>query len=114
VKIYDWPQSRRAAGKEILKEEDFERIVRATEAILANPALRPAIAGGMSEVSVFWEEEFDGIPVRLSRFDYLRARVVDLKSMATFGHASDNECRAVQFRIPHPGAPLPQRPRGAR
>jgi hypothetical protein len=100
VKIYDVAvEQAREAGKDILPEEDYTRIVRATEAILANPALRSAIAGGVSEVSVFWTEEVDGVPVRLkSRFDYLKPRaVVDLKSMRpTFGRTFRQEClRAI-------------------
>ncbi len=98
AKIYDVAVAAATdAGKQILKEDDYVRIVRASEAILANPALAPAIAGeGRSEVSVFWTEEVDGVPIRLkARFDRLKPRaVIDLKSTRpTFGRSFDQECR---------------------
>ena len=98
AKIYDIAVLlAKEAGKAILKEEDYVRVVRASEAIMANPALAPAIAGeGMSEVSIFWTEEIDGTPIRLkARFDRLKPRaVVDLKSTRpTFGRTFDQECR---------------------
>jgi hypothetical protein len=100
VKIYDAAiAAAKANGMEVLSEEDWARIIQATQAIVANPALRPAISGGHREVSVFWEEEVDGVLVRKkARFDYLKPRaVVDLKSTRpTFGRSFEEEClRAI-------------------
>jgi hypothetical protein len=98
AKIYDAAiMDARAAGKQVLKEDDYASVVTAGGAISANPALAPALSGeGRSEVSIFWTEDVDGMPVRLkARFDRLKPRaIVDLKKIQpTFGRDFATECR---------------------
>lgn len=62
----------------ILEESDYYEIIMAADNIKANMHLEHAFQNGMTEVSVFWEQQ--GIPCK-ARFDYLKPRaVVDLKS----------------------------------
>ena len=60
----------------------YDRIVLAGSVILMNPHISDAFSAGHSEVSVFWTEVIDGMPVRQkARFDYLKTRaIVDLKT----------------------------------
>lgn len=75
-----------AAGKERLPAKVYDRAEAAGRVIRANPHIAAAFDGGMPEVSVFWTDEIDGVPVRRkARFDYLRVRaIVDLKSCAPY------------------------------
>jgi hypothetical protein len=97
VEIYEVAvQAARDAGMEILDEGEWTQVVRATQAIIANPALTSAVSGGQSEVSVFWTEMVDGVAIRQKcRFDYLKPRAsVDLKTIRpTFGRSFEVECR---------------------
>lgn len=68
------------AGREILKRQDFDRIVMASDLITQNPHLATAFSNGYPEVSVFWDRA-DGVRCK-ARFDYLKIRGIgDLKSM---------------------------------
>lgn len=67
------------AGRQILKREDFDRIVVASDLITQNPHLATAFSNGQPEVSVFWDRD-DGVRCK-ARFDYLKIRGIgDLKS----------------------------------
>lgn len=67
-------------GKTPLKNEDYMRILMADGMIKANEPLANAFQGGVSEVSVFWQDS-SGIPCK-ARLDYLKARAtVDLKTI---------------------------------
>jgi hypothetical protein len=67
------------AGRQILKRQDFDRIVQASDLITQNPHLATAFSNGHPEVSVFWDRA-DGVRCK-ARFDYLKARGIgDLKS----------------------------------
>ena len=82
-----------AAGRTILKAEDYDRIVGAAAAIAENEELATAFQNGQPEVSIFWTIEVDGVPVRLkARFDYLKIRGVgDLKSFRNSAEVSIEE-----------------------
>lgn len=70
-------------GQRILHGDDYARAVLAAEMIRKNPELTHAFSGGQPEVSVFWNEPFQGrlVPMK-ARFDYLKLRAtVDLKSI---------------------------------
>jgi hypothetical protein len=63
-----------------LSRDQMAEVRAAVGAIGCNPHLARAFTGGVSEVSVFWEE--DGVRLK-ARFDYLKPRtVVDLKGFA--------------------------------
>lgn len=86
------------AGRTILSADDFDRILAAGTMIRANPALGQAFAGGVSEVSIFWNHipEGGGEPIRCKcRFDYLKVRAIgDLKSIRNvMGLPFDAACR---------------------
>lgn len=67
------------AGRQILKRQDFDRIVQASNLITQNPHLATAFSNGHPEVSVFWDRP-DGVRCK-ARFDYLKPRGIgDLKS----------------------------------
>lgn len=69
-----------AAGREMLKPKDFDRIVIASDLITRNPHLATAFSNGHPEVSVFWDRA-DGVRCK-ARFDFLKIRGIgDLKSM---------------------------------
>ena len=70
------------AGRTILKEDDYNRILTSSQMIAENPDLEHAFTGGRAEVAVFWTETVDGEPVRCKAlFDYLKIRGIgDLKS----------------------------------
>jgi hypothetical protein len=72
-----------AAGKEIVKPDDYARMLIASKMITANPKFAPAFEGGAPEVSIFWESTIRGITIRQkARIDYLKiAAEVDLKSI---------------------------------
>lgn len=68
-----------ASGKQLLKRDDFNRILAASAFIKANPNLSGAFSGGMPEVSIFWEE--NGVRLK-ARHDYLKMNAIsDLKSI---------------------------------
>ncbi|HSR76412.1 MAG TPA: PD-(D/E)XK nuclease-like domain-containing protein [Xanthobacteraceae bacterium] len=70
------------SGKTLLDARLVGRIMQAARLIESHPQLGRAFAGGMPEVSVFWEDRETGIPMK-ARFDYLLPRaVVDLKSFS--------------------------------
>lgn len=81
TQIYDVEVARYNAqigDRIVLEESDYYEIILAAENIKANMHLEHAFQNGMSEVSVFWEQQ--GVPCK-ARFDYLKPRaVVDLKS----------------------------------
>lgn len=74
------------AGKERLVAKIYDRARAAGTVIRANPHIASAFTAGMPEVSVFWTDEIEGMPVRRkARFDFLRIRaIVDLKSCAPY------------------------------
>jgi hypothetical protein len=73
------------AGLTILKGDDYDRIVVASQMISRNPELARAFDGGISEVSIFWEQPVPeaGTVIRCkARLDYLKVRAIgDLKSI---------------------------------
>lgn len=73
-----------AAGKLILKAEDYDRIITASAIITASPDFSTAFDGGMPEVSIFWRETVEGVEVPCkARIDFLKQRAnVDLKTAA--------------------------------
>jgi hypothetical protein len=67
------------AGREILRRQDFDRIVIASDLITQNPHLASAFSNGHPEVSIFWDRP-DGVRCK-ARFDFLKIRGIgDLKS----------------------------------
>jgi hypothetical protein len=67
-----------ASGREVLKREDYWRIVDAEQNIRNMEELSACFVNGAPEVSVFWT--IDGVRFR-ARFDYLRLNsIIDLKS----------------------------------
>lgn len=95
-RVKEWiEQDARDAGRTLLPSAQFDRIVQAGNAVLSNPHLGESFTGGMPEVSLFWTDESQGVPVRRKcRFDYLKPRaVVDLKSTTPRGGMSfDASC----------------------
>jgi hypothetical protein len=92
-------------GETVLPGEDFDRVRRAADNVLANPHLIASFVGGEPEVSIFWTDEVDGEPVRRkARFDYLKPRaVVDLKSVSPTRVASFPEnCRRALAQWNYP------------
>lgn len=82
----------------ILKGDDYDRIVVASQMISRNPELARAFEGGMSEVSIFWEQPVPeaGTVIRCkARLDYLKVRAIgDLKSIRNVaGLAFPSACR---------------------
>jgi hypothetical protein len=68
------------AGRELLKREDYDRIIVASDLITQNPHLATAFSNGHPEVSVFWDRP-DRVRCK-ARFDFLKTRGIgDLKSM---------------------------------
>jgi hypothetical protein len=71
-------------GQVVLWADDYDRIEISGELIANNPDLASAFEGGMSEVSVFWQQPLDDgfiVPCK-ARIDYLKARGIgDLKSI---------------------------------
>ncbi len=67
------------AGKTPIKRDDWTQICSSGAMIRSNPYLAEAFSGGMSEVSIFWEDA--GLRKKC-RIDYLKPRAsVDLKSI---------------------------------
>jgi hypothetical protein len=92
-------------GETVLPGEDFDRVRRAAETVLANPHLLASFVGGAPEVSIVWTDEVDGEPVRRkARFDYLKPRaVVDLKSVSPLRVASfPDNCRRALAQWSYP------------
>lgn len=79
----DYMSEAKGRGVRFLREEDFQTIVQAGNALAANKYLVNAITNGEPEVSIFWEEDIAGIIVRRkARIDWLRMRAsIDLKSV---------------------------------
>jgi PDDEXK-like domain of unknown function (DUF3799) len=67
------------ANRQMLKHQEFDRIVIASDLITQNPHLANAFSNGQPEVSVFWDRD-DGVRCK-ARFDFLKIRGIgDLKS----------------------------------
>lgn len=77
-----WIAEQRAAGKIVLKGEDFEAVFGMAEEILAHPRAAELFTdpAGRAEVSAF-HEATPGLWMR-ARFDLLRSVIVDLKTAA--------------------------------
>lgn len=72
-------QAIKDAGRTILSDDDWARVLIASAVIRANPELTTAFRNGVPEVSVFWT--IDGVRVKC-RFDYLKPFAnVDLKTL---------------------------------
>lgn len=83
VKIADEIKRRaEAAGRTILRPDDYARICISSKTIAAHPELGDAFTGGMPEVAIFYTEIIDGEPVRCKALlDYMKIRGIgDLKS----------------------------------
>jgi len=84
------------ARMEYLGADEYDRVLVASAMIVRNPHLAVAFQGGMPEVAIFWEEQFDGKMVRCKAlFDYLKPRGVgDLKTVDNWrGHEFRRSCR---------------------
>lgn len=86
-----------AAGKTLLHGRVHDRIMLASQMILANPHLSQAFQGGISEVSVFWER--DGVKLKC-RIDFVKPRAcTDLKSIVNPTKMEFRErCRVEMMR----------------
>lgn len=72
-------------GKTFLDADWMEKIELAAAMIEKHPELSKALQGGAPQVSVIWNCEKTGIPLR-ARFDYLKQKmIVDLKSFEPRG-----------------------------
>lgn len=68
-------------GKEVLKPEIHDEVVRAAASITSNPHLVNVFRGGVAEVSVIWIDEH-GLRCKC-RFDMLKPRaIIDLKKVS--------------------------------
>jgi hypothetical protein len=98
VRIEDVEKKRiEDAGRTMLSDEDWARVLVASAMIQKNPELATAFQGGIPEVSVFWT--MDGVRLKC-RFDYLKPRaIVDLKSLGnTMGDPFPVACRKAIAR----------------
>lgn len=103
-----WPEimeTFRAASADriIIKPDDAAMIKRIGDMVGTHPTARNVFAGGHPEVSVFWNDEETGVPMK-ARFDYLRPReIVDLKSFSnTTGLPLEQAVtRAIASRLYH-------------
>lgn len=82
-----WPVVRRRheeanEGKILLSDDTAKKIEATAACVASHPDASKALSGGYPEVSIFWTDETEGVPVRMkSRLDRLKTKaVVDLKS----------------------------------
>lgn len=72
-------------GKQFLSADWMERIELAAALIEKHPELSKSLQGGAPQVSVIWNCEVTGIPMR-ARFDYIKQKmIVDLKTFEPRG-----------------------------
>jgi len=76
-----WRAEMEEAGREIIKEEDADKLLRLAQKIEADPLAHSLLSEGMPELSIFWDCPRFGIPKK-ARIDLCRADglLVDLKT----------------------------------
>lgn len=68
------------AGRTLLKRDVISDIERMANIVLAHQSAEKALTGGMSEVSIFWNDTDTNVPMK-ARLDYLKIKaIVDVKS----------------------------------
>lgn len=79
VDAQTWRDGQRAAGRVPLLDREHRDVLRMVTAVRASPA-GPLFAEGRPEVSILWDDEETGVPLRC-RIDWLRHNsIVDLKT----------------------------------
>lgn len=75
-----------AAGRELVKAEEFEEIKAMSDAIKAHPIASQVLSDGFPQVSYFWNDPITGVPCK-SRADFRRKDgiLVDVKTTAEGG-----------------------------
>ena len=88
----------RAAGRMLLREEQVERIMRMAENLKANPLAVEMLTGGLTEISMIWQDEATGVWVK-SRPDVMPDQSADAGDLKTFSPRGMDLKRAVHRAI---------------
>lgn len=90
-----------AAGKLIIKADDFDMIQRMRDAVMAHPSAAQLLTGGVAEQSAYWVDEDTGLLCRCRPDFHVGSALVDLKttkdgSPREFGRSAANMRYHVQ------------------
>lgn len=94
----------RAAGKTVLKADEYTEVAAMADAVLGHPDAGPLLSGAQPEVSLLWDDPFADVRCR-GRLDYWHERAnvaVDLKS-ARSADPQRFARHAVEYGYPEQG-----------
>lgn len=88
----------KAGGRHFLGEEQVEKVTRISENLRKNPLAVEMLTGGMTEVSMVWQDEATGLWLK-SRPDVIPDNGADFADLKTFAPTMGDIKRAVQKTI---------------
>jgi len=88
----------KAAGRLLLTDEQIKKVGYMTENLRANPLAVEMLTGGMTEVSMIWQDEITGVWLK-SRPDVIPDNGADFADLKTFAPQKHDIARAAQAAI---------------
>jgi len=78
------------ANKKPIEEHLWKHIISAGERIESDATLKDYFHGGDAEVTVLWDDESTGVPMK-ARFDYIKQAKKKLNDLKTFSNSSGHD-----------------------